>query len=143
MRKTIKIKFLEGGALLQTTTEAESYTQTFVYPFCKYSQSETKDEKFYIPASCEIFKDVGNKFKILKYSYSEPQYEVVVREFRNGHYITIFRGDENIKEFITETSVDVTCSLLLRRILEILFFSNNRTLYNESAGKTLEFEIVS
>lgn len=143
MKKTIKIKFLEGGASLQTTTEIETYTQMFVYPFSKYSQSEIKDEKFYIPASREIFKDIGNEFKVLKYSYSETQYEVTIREFQNGHYITITQGDKYIKEFITELSKDVTYSILLRCMLEILFFSNNRVSYDESAGKTMEFEIVS
>lgn len=139
--KKISIKFLEGGALLQISTGGETHGQMFVYPFCKYSQSEIKDEKFYAPASFEIFKNVGKEFTVLKHSYSDTQYDVVVREFQNGYYVTIFQGDEIVKEFITETSVVATYSILLRRLLEILFFSNNHTLYDENVGETLEFEI--
>lgn len=143
MKKKISIKFLEGGALLQISTGDETHGQMFVYPFRKYSQSEIKDEKFYAPASCEIFQNVGKEFKVLKHSYSDTQYDVVVREFQNGHYITITHDNNMVREFITEDSKDVTYSQLLINLLEVLFFSRGRVSYTENVGETMEFEIFS
>lgn len=139
MKKKISIKFLEGGALLQISKDTN--TQMFVYPFCKYSQSEIKDEKFYVPTSQEIFNEVSDDFKVLKRSYSETKYEVSVRKFKNGHYITISQGNKTIREFVTESLLDIAYSILLKRLLEVLFFPNS--CLSENSGKEMEFEIFS